>query len=113
MIREVRVATLWFMSSVTMDSQLVEANSALSSHQLTFSHSQMVCWASFLTCWVKTNFTEEVKTQLPGDESQFDFTIPAFTEYVGDSEGHRLLCPFRVIREYSTVIACISRSPLS
>ncbi|MPC45667.1 hypothetical protein E2C01_039373 [Portunus trituberculatus] len=40
------------------------------------------------------------KTQLPRDEFQSDFTIPALTEYVGDSEGHRLLCPVRAIREY-------------
>ncbi|MPC55824.1 hypothetical protein E2C01_049769 [Portunus trituberculatus] len=37
---------------------------------------------------------------MAGDESQSNFTIPALTEYVGDSERDRLLCPVRAIREY-------------
>ncbi|MPC61371.1 hypothetical protein E2C01_055442 [Portunus trituberculatus] len=40
------------------------------------------------------------KSQLPGNESQSSFTIPALTEYVGDSERDWLLCPVRAIREY-------------
>ncbi|MPC46858.1 hypothetical protein E2C01_040588 [Portunus trituberculatus] len=40
------------------------------------------------------------KTQLPGDVYQSNFTIPALTEYVGDSEGDRLLCPVRAVKEY-------------
>lgn len=40
------------------------------------------------------------KTQLPGDESQSDFTIPALKDFVGDSEEDRLLCPVRAVREY-------------
>ena len=40
------------------------------------------------------------KTQLPGDESQSDFTIPARRGFVGDSEGDRLLCPVRAVKEY-------------
>ncbi|MPC23360.1 hypothetical protein E2C01_016404 [Portunus trituberculatus] len=40
------------------------------------------------------------KTQLPGDESLSNFTIPALTEYIGDSEGDQLLCPVRAVRDY-------------
>ena len=38
------------------------------------------------------------KTQLPCDESLSEFTIPTLAEFVGDSEGDRLLCPVQAIR---------------
>ncbi|MPC68769.1 hypothetical protein E2C01_062978 [Portunus trituberculatus] len=42
-----------------------------------------------------------VKTQLPGNESQFGFTIPALCKSRnGNSEEDRLLFPVRTIREY-------------
>ncbi|MPC42471.1 hypothetical protein E2C01_036093 [Portunus trituberculatus] len=41
-----------------------------------------------------------VKTQLPGDESQSNFTIPDLMKYVANSEGDQLSCSVRAIREY-------------
>ncbi|MPC46648.1 hypothetical protein E2C01_040374 [Portunus trituberculatus] len=53
-------------------------------------------WAS-MTFSLAPDFL--AKTQLPGDVSQSDFSIPALMEYFGNSEGYRLLCPVRAVRE--------------
>ncbi|MPC80522.1 hypothetical protein E2C01_075102 [Portunus trituberculatus] len=66
-------------------------------HGLSAEVSHSKGWSS-MTFSLTPDFV--AKTQLPGDESKFNFTIPALTEYVGDSEGDRLLCLVRAIREY-------------
>ena len=40
------------------------------------------------------------KTQLPGQVSLDEITIPALTEFVGEQEEESLLCPVRAVREY-------------
>ncbi|MPC55149.1 hypothetical protein E2C01_049080 [Portunus trituberculatus] len=54
-------------------------------------------WAS-MTFSLALDFL--AKTQLTGDVSQSNFTIPALMEYMGDLEGNKLLCPVQAVKEY-------------